>query len=158
MKTEVSLQALVDALEMQNSETSAFLDRETGEVHVISHDALRTAEEEDEVSADLHGWEQEELELARRIVDDEDKRYVELPSSWDVDEWSIMQAFSNTLAEVARADCLDAIHGRGAFRAFKRELERHRLRNAWFAFRLTALQNIVIGWCDENAIAFHSSY
>jgi hypothetical protein len=64
-----------------------------------------------------------------------------------------MEAFSNSLTGAARADCVDAIHGRGAFRAFRRELERHGLRDGWFAFRLGALRKIGTDWCAVNGIA-----
>jgi hypothetical protein len=155
MAVRAKVQDLVDAFDMQNEQSSSYLDRDTGEVYVITHDVLRIAEggkDADKVRSD---WEAEEVEMARRVLDSD--RFVELPTSWDVHEWRIMEAFSYSLDdEDARADCLAAIHRRGAFRHFKDQLSRRGLLDSWYAFRGTALRKIAIEWCEEHEIAFQS--
>jgi hypothetical protein len=151
----VKIKDLVDALEMQNEESAAFLDRETGEVHVVSDETMRIAEHDSAGHDALAEWEQVEVELARRILDND--RYIGLPTSWDVHEWGIMEAFCDTLDDgEARDECVDAIHGRGAFRTFKRVLSRFELSDVWHAFRGDALQKIATDWCEENDIAFEA--
>ena len=48
------LQELIDALEMQNDESSSFFCLDTGEVHVLPHELLQAAESESDI-ADLRG-------------------------------------------------------------------------------------------------------
>ena len=103
----------------------------------------------------LHDCEEEEVELAQRVLDSD--RYVALPTSWDVHEWRIMEAFCYSLDdEDIRGECLGAIRGRGAFRYFKDLLLRHGLRDSWYAFRGEALRKIAIEWCEEHEIAFRA--
>jgi hypothetical protein len=155
MAASPKVQDLIDAFEMQNDECAAFLDRGTGEIHVISHDTLRMAEDETDVASRRHGWEKEELELARRVL--ESDRYVELPTSRDVHEWGIMEEFCYALDDGGlRADFLAAIQGRGAFRYFRDLLFRHGLRDSWYAFRAEALRKIALEWCEENEIALQT--
>ena len=90
-----------------------------------------------------------------RVVLDGD-RFVELPTTWDVHESRIMEEFCYSLAGDVRADCLDAIHRRGAFRHFKDLLLRHGMRESWYAFRGEALRKIAIEWCEDNEIAFQA--
>jgi hypothetical protein len=52
----------------------------------------------------------------------------------DVHEWDIMRRFSQSEDEPVR-NFLDAIHGRGAFRVFRRTPEEIELRDEWFAYR-----------------------
>jgi hypothetical protein len=155
MAVRAKVQDLVDAFDMQNEQCASYLDRDTGEVHVITHEVLRIAEggtDADEVRSD---WEQAEVELARRVLDND--RFVELPTSWDVHEWRIMEAFCYSLDnEGFRDDCLAAIHRRGAFRHFKDQLARRGLQDSWYAFRGAALRKIAIEWCEEHEIAFQA--
>ena len=149
------MQDLIDALEMQGDRAASYLNCDTGEVHVISHDALAIAADGTDADAVLGDCEEEEVELAQRVLDSD--RYLELPTSWDVHEWHIMEAFCYSLAaEDIRADCLSAIGGRGAFRYFKDQLARHGLRDSWYAFRAEALRKIAIEWCQEHEIVFEA--
>jgi len=141
MAVPARIEDLVDALEMQNDETASYLNRATGEVHVLSREALRIGEDETDVSAVRHECEKEEIELAQVILDSD--RYLALPSSYDVHEWRIMDAFCHSLGdEGTRSEFLGAIHGRGAFRHFKDLLLRHGFWDSWFAFRGEALRKI----------------
>jgi hypothetical protein len=153
--TPAKVQDLIDALDMQGDQAASYLNRDTGEVHLISHDALAIAADGTGADEALGDCEEEELQLAQRVLDSD--RYVELPTSWDVHEWHIMEAFCYSLDDVdIRADCLSAIRGRGAFRYFKDQLARHGLRNSWYAFRGEALRKIAIEWCQEHQIAFQA--
>jgi hypothetical protein len=49
---------------------------------------------------------------------------------------------------------MDALHRSGAFRNFKDAVGRHRMEQAWFAFRTEALEKIAIDWCEEQGIAW----
>lgn len=66
-----------------------------------------------------------------------------------------MQDFSRSVeSDRIREDLLRAIHGAGAFRTFKDTVRQLGVESAWFAFRVDALREITLGWCEENQIAW----
>jgi hypothetical protein len=116
---------------------------------------LAVAESESDTANLRDDYLEEEVELARRDI--ESDRYLELPSSYEVHEWRIMESYSYSLGDaVLSAACVDAIHWRGAFRNFKNVLSRHGLLSSWYTFRGEALRRITIEWCEENEIAFQA--
>ncbi len=154
MSAIVRLNDIVDALEMQFEGSSSYLDRDTGQVETVSADLLHRAEEAGETGEpDLPAWQREEWETAKRIVASE--RFLELPTKFDVHEWTIMQDFSRSVAaDTIREELLKAIQGAGAFRNFKDTLRRHGVESHWFAFRADALRQIALDWCEENKLAW----
>ncbi len=85
----------------------------------------------------------------------ESDRYLRLPDSFEIHEWSIMERFCHTVSEAAsREELLDAIHGRGAFRLFRRTLERLGLREQWYSYRESAFECIARDWLEENHIPY----
>ena len=154
MPATVRLSDIVDALEMQFDESSAFLDRDTGQVETVSHLLLREAEGcGDDEEPDLPAWQKEEWDIAKLIVSTD--RFQKLPSKFEVHEWVIMQNFSRSAeSDWIREDLLHAIHGTGAFRNFKDTLRRHRIEFARFAFRAEALKQIALNWCKANHIVW----
>ena len=91
MTTSAVLDDLIDALEMQSDSLFSFLDRETGEVFLISEESLSLTEAEPERIGMLPDWQKQEAELAVRIQTTD--RYLELPNRFDVNEWNIMNEF-----------------------------------------------------------------
>ena len=154
MPATVRLSDIVDALEIQFDESSSFLDLDSGQVETVSVDLLREAEESDDDEApDLPDWQQQEWEIAKRIVSTD--RFRRLPTKFDVHEWAIMKEFSlEGKSDVVREDLLRAIPGAGAFRMFKDTIRRHRIEAAWFAFRAEALRQIALDWCEEHDIVW----
>ena len=154
MSAVVRLSDIVDALEMQFDESSSFLDLDTGQLETVSHDLLREAEEcGDEEKPRLPEWQKQEWETAKRIVSTD--RFQKLPTKFEVHEWAIMQGFSRSVeSDRIREDLLDAIHGAGAFRNFKGAIRRHRIEQAWYAFRTEALRQTAVNWCEENGIVW----
>jgi hypothetical protein len=152
MPATVRLNDIIEALEMQFDEFLSFLDLDTGKVETVSQEALSEAEEPtgDE---DLDLPDDEESELAKRIVSS--RRFLDLPSKFDVHEWAIMEDFSHSVkSDRIREDLLHAIHGAGAFRNFKYIVRRDGIEPAWFAFRSDALRQVAIDWCEENQITW----
>ena len=154
MAAKVDLKEIVEALEMQFDESPAYVDRDTGEVHVVPIELIRDAEEEEddeEERDDLPDWQKPLWEIARLIV--KDPRFLRLPSKFDVHEWEIMNDFSLSVRSASiREELLDAIHGSGAFRQFKNTIRRRRIEAAWYEFRAQALREIAIEWCEDNDI------
>ena len=150
----VRLAGIIDAIEMEFEEAASFLNFDTGEVETVSHELLRRAEEYDASDPpDLLTWQEAEWEVAKRIAASE--RFIELPTKFDVHEWSIMRDFCSTVgSESLRDEFVRAIHGRGAFRRFKEIVRRHGIESEWFAFRADALARSARDWCDEHGIVY----
>jgi hypothetical protein len=138
MPAKVRLNDIVEALEIQFDESSSFLDRETGEVEVISKDLLREAEDSGgDEELDLPEWQEREWEIAKLIVTTD--RFLRLPSKFHVHDWAIMEDFADSVeSHKIRADLLHAIHGAGAFRNFKYIIRRDGIEKSWYAFRTEA--------------------
>jgi hypothetical protein len=151
MTTSAVLDDLIDALEAQSDRIFAFIDRETGEVFLISEESLSLSEAEPERIAMLPDWQKQEAELAIRIETTE--RYLELPNRFDVNEWNIMSEFSQQVKrDPIRNTLLLAIHGNHPFRRFKDEIANHDLWEEWNRFRRRALGEILRDWSEENSV------
>ncbi|MCA9600275.1 MAG: hypothetical protein KC776_43525 [Myxococcales bacterium] len=64
-----------------------------------------------------------------------------------------MRRFCDSVSEDRQREALlAAVHGGGAFRRFRSEVERLRLTEAWFAFRLESLERVVLEWAEDNGL------
>ncbi|HXB67318.1 MAG TPA: UPF0158 family protein [Candidatus Acidoferrales bacterium] len=150
MAAKANLKAIIDALEMQTDDSRAYFDLDTGEVYQVSL-AMIGAAEEGEEEPDIPEWQEDEWELAQRIVASD--RILRLPTKHDIHEWEIMKEFAESVKKGSVSDDLqDAIHGPGAFRSFKSALRRHRIEQDWYHFRDEALRDIAAEWCEDNGI------
>ena len=155
MAHEAKLEAIMEALKLADDTTSSFLDRETGEVHMLNEEELSLAEVSETELDQLPEWEQEVVMLARRIREGEGTRYLRLPSKFDVHEWAIMDRFSQSIENArVRDDLRSGIHGAGAFRMFKRLLDEYDLWDSWRKFKEDELRRMAIEWCEEHGIAY----
>src|ERR1700680_652919 len=128
---QASLKEIVDALEMQFEEHSTYLDRQTGEVEMVSQDVLRLVEADGSADS-LPQWQQREFDIATALFENPD-RFLRLPTQWDIHEWGIMREFAESVEpEPLRRDLLQALQGKGAFRYFKDTLRRHRREQNWY--------------------------
>jgi Uncharacterised protein family (UPF0158) len=155
MATKVSLSQVVEALEVTSDEMSWFVHKQTGQVVMVSHEVMRLAE--DDAEADLPDWQEEELRVARDVLESTD--WLGLPSKFDVHEWEIMNRFAQSVAVPAqREEVLDAIHGSGAFRQFKSTIRRLRLEDAWFSFRDSAFEEMAKSWLDDHSFEIDDDF
>ena len=157
MGVVVELAKVIEAIEFPE-DWECFLDRNTGHVVAITEDDAPYIEgfgdgDTDEVDlASLPQWQRDSILDVRRAMEAAD--LIPLPSKSDFHEWDVMRRFATLQPEPARGDLLDAIHGRGAFRAFRQVLEVLDLRDQWFEFRDGALKQFAIDWLNENALAY----
>jgi hypothetical protein len=151
MPTSAVLDDLIDALEEQSDSLLPFLDRETGEVVMVSDEALSLAETEPEAIDLLPDWQQEEAKVA--VLIETTDRYLALPDRVDVNEWDIMNEFSRQVKqEDIRSKLLRAVQGNHAFRRFKDVIADHNMWDEWNPFRREAFAEILREWCEENDI------
>lgn len=158
----VSLDDVVSQMEMQTDESTAYLNRRTGELITISEEEVRLVEDETRlVEGERRGeewehvpdWQAEMLPKVREVLDSDD--FLPLPSRFDIHEWRIMERFSSQVEDyAAREALLDAIHGRGAFRRFKAAVHRCGMADAWYRYRDGALEAIAVDWLEANGIRY----
>ncbi len=153
MQVSVKLSDIIEGLESQSDESSSFLDKRTGEVVLMTDYAMRAAEE-NEPFEDVPDWEKELVSIAREILANTGD-YIQLPTRYDIDEYSIMENFCMSLEKKEIGDILyDLISGSGAFRRFKDATYKYGVEDEWYKYRDNAIKDIAIEWCRQNKIEF----
>ena len=155
MPAIVSLHEIVDQLTCLDDESTAYLNKETGEVVMVSREDMSWAEEGGELEdiQDEPEWQREIFRIAIDVLDSDD--YVALPGKFELDEYDIMRDFCASVAgDRLRDRLLDAIRGAGAFRRFRDAIHRFDIAEDWYRFRDAALKEIAIAWLKENHVAY----
>jgi len=148
----VSLKEIVDHLNMVGDESTAYLNRKTGELVTLGGEELSAAEEREDME-DYPEWQREGIALAREIQDSED--YLELPTKFDIHEYRIVEEFCRSAEpEELREQLLRKIRGGGAFGRFKREIYKLKIEQDWYRFRDAELERIAMQWLEANEVAY----
>lgn len=136
---KVKLQKIIDALYDVNDDNALYLDTEAGET-VLVYDG------------GVYGGGDDVEDMTPDEVD-ESERFIFLPSSFDINNWQMMQDFIWTLEDTRLQDRLnDAIHRSGAFRNFRDVLDEKGLTDEWYKFRDASYRDIATEWCENNGI------
>jgi len=163
MAIQVKLSDILAGMEFLSDEHSSYLNVRTGEVVTVSDDDFRAAEEEDidgeseeDRAAFPRGdWEDEEIDLARQILQDDQQVFLALPTKFDIDAYRIMAAFCLSLDDQELSERLQrAIQGKGAFRRFKEAIHDAAVAEDWYRYRDKALKGIAVEWCAGHGIAY----
>ena len=152
MPLPVRLEDVVEVLEMVlgTDAGEAYVHRKTGEVIGFVHEEFGDTIE---VADDAPDWEKEIAADRHRVEADDD--FVQLPSKFDIHEYSIMQRFClDQDDDRTRERLLDAISGRGAFRYFKDTVRRLGIEQDWYRYRDDAIYGIAIDFLKDNEISF----
>ena len=131
----VKLKDILDALEMTDDSSEAFLNRRTGEIEWLAE--YMDSDEREEVSERL----------------DEDG-FIRLPTQFDIHEYEIMCDFVETLTGSQKERLADALIGRGAFQRFKRGIHRFGIEQGWYDYRDGAYRRIAEEWCQDNGLEY----
>ena len=149
---KILLSYIVEALEMQDQLSSHYYHIPTGEIVFIG-DNYFMHEEADDDPDDYADWELESIEKAKDVTGNDD--YVELPTSFDINEYSMMERFCFTIQDDIGNILYDSIQGSGAFGRFKNIIQRYGIENRWYKYRENLYYEIAKEWCEENEIPFH---
>ncbi len=80
---------------------------------------------------------------------------IELPTKYDIDEYSMMEEFIETIDDERLYNQLYiAINGKGAFRRFKDTCINFDIIDDWYKFRDEKYKEIAIEWCQDNNIEY----
>ena len=149
---KVKLQDVVDMMDMLHEESSAHLNKRTGELIMLTNEEFEAAEEEEDL-ADYPEWQHESILKAREIIDSQD--WIELPAKDDIDDYAIMEEFCRSIANPGLSErLLNTIRGSGAFSRFRGALVALDLQREWYDFRAAELEKIAVEWLEENEIEY----
>ena len=152
MAPTVSLHDVVNEMDVMSEEYTAYINRKTGELVTLSEEDILLAEG-DEDADELAEGEQDLLPRIREVIESDD--YVELPSKFEIHDWSLMERFCHTVKNTAVQDTLlNVIHGSGAFRYFKDTIHRLDIADDWYRYRQQALEQIAADFLESQNIPF----
>ena len=148
----VSLKEISNCLSELTDSTSAFLDKRSGEVVVISEEEAQAVEDRENLD-EYPEWERETILRAIEIEDTD--HYLALPTRFDINDYEIMREFCEGVrSRPLREELLQGISGTGAFRRFREICHQRDLTAAWFRFRDHAMAALARSWLEENGIAY----
>src|SRR6266853_6611798 len=140
MTIQVKLQDILEGMDFQSDEQSAFLNRTTGEVVSITDEELRAAEH-DAPLEDFPEWQHDQIRIAGEILATD--HYLPLPDRFEINEYRMMERFCLSVDDDdLRDDLCDAIRGRGAFRRFKDRVQAYGIAEDWYRYRDATLREI----------------
>ena len=149
----VSLQAVVDEMDVFGDEMTAYINKKTGELFTVSDEVAGFIEEGDEDDYFIPDWQKEMLPKVREVLESGD--FVPLPDKFEIHEYSIMERFCLSIEDDdLRGELLSGIRGRGAFRYFKDTLHRRGFQDDWYRYRNDALKRIAADFLEVEGIAF----
>lgn len=151
-----------------------FLDRETGEVVVLSEDIIRKTQEtlsrsyddveefedvEPDEIPEIPEWMEDEVELALDVLVNEQDRYIRIPERSTVDTYTAMKEFAEALdTEPLKDQLLKALDGQGSFRKFKDLLGPFpKERKLWYSMNAKAARKEIEEWLRTIGI-YQDSY
>ncbi|MBF0098240.1 MAG: hypothetical protein HQM04_18385 [Magnetococcales bacterium] len=153
MTAKADIKRIAEGIDSQfGDEVTAFFDRETGDVLLITGEDRNAVEQGDPLDS-YPEWQHEMIETAKMITNDTDGRYLALPSQRDFNEYEVMEQFCASLDNEEQAEeLLYALRGRGAFRRFKDKVQQLDIREEWFRFRDRELLVFATEWIIDNGL------
>ena len=159
MTVRVNLQDVVEQLDMLTDESTAYLNKRTGELYWLTEEELLGSagdleddDDEDDL-VDLPDWQREATLKAKEVTESDD--WLELPGKFEIHEYNLMEEFCRSIEDDELSKrLLQQIRGSGAFRRFRGAIAVVGLEEAWYQFRASALERIAVEWLEEHQIAY----
>ncbi len=138
---QLDLDEVCEDYEYSSFERSHYIDLETGDVLLVVH----------------HSGVGEQNEKNKKRIEEEDEgRYVKVPSADSREGYRDMQDFIMTVDDEGLKEKLrPAIDGKGAFHRFKAVLNEYpEVRERWSEFKKQRRKERVISWLERKGIDF----
>lgn len=149
----VHLQDVTLAMDVPHGTWTTYLHRYTCELETISQGDLELPDWGDD-DPEFRQYQRQEVARLRAIVKSKD--FLELPSQFEIGEFSIMKRYCSTLEDEPLREALrEALRARNAFRRFKEVAREGGVLVAWLTFRERAVEQFAADWLDANGIAYH---
>ena len=149
----VSLQSVVNEMDVPSDEMTAYINKKTGELFTVSEEETRIIEAGNDDDEFVPEWQKEVLPKVREVLQSDD--FVALPDKFEIHEYSIMERFCLSLPDEAlQNELLHAIRGSGAFHRFKDAIHHKGIQDDWYRFRDQALKRIAIDFLESEGIAW----
>jgi len=153
MNAAVHLSDVVERLRTHEHWTTFYFDRKTGEIIPITDTEFHLAEKPFLVECQPDG--KPDVKQIARAVLDGNERYVQMPSSFDIDDYSIMERFCFSVEDerISRAlsESLGGFPGR---KLFELAINQHGVIEEWHGYLRLELRSIARQWCERNDIDF----
>ena len=147
----VSLQSVVNEMDVPSDEMTAYINKKTGELFTVSEEETRIIEAGNDDDEFVPEWQMEILPKVREVLQSDD--FVALPDKFEIHEYSIMERFCLFLPDEAlQNELLHAIRGSGAFHRFKDAIHHKGIQDDWYRFRDQALKRIAIDFLESEGI------
>jgi hypothetical protein len=144
---------IVEAIDLQTDETTAFLNKRTGEIVTILAEEIDAVANQEPLE-DAPEWERGDMRIAQEILGNEGD-FLRLPTKDKIDEYQIMERFCLSVRDRKILEGLYvSIKGKGAFRRFKDQILRLGIADQWYKYREEAIKQIAIDWCKSHRIDF----
>jgi hypothetical protein len=147
---------LAARLKNQRESVYTFYDCDTGRIVSVAEEYLNRARDG---APDEEPWgepvesEREIMDLARAIIADPLVRFADLPGVLQINEWEMMRAFAEELADRSLGDRLAAVlEDDGAVEHFASLVGEAGLDGQWSAFRDRCYRQIACEWCQWQNI------
>ena len=146
MKTlEINLDDFLTA--MESSGLLGYLDIQSGEVINLFEDEMEVFSEEDEEY-------EEYLLLSKKIEENEENRYLEIPHISSHEAFEHMEEFVDTVINAKlREQLVQALSGKKVFRVFKDVINDYpQERQQWFDFKNDKMKQYAKSWLEDIGI------
>lgn len=163
MVDSAKIDELVNQLESQYDETKCYFNKTTHEIYMfipgeVDYSFDRYEQDEDDLRIDGLDARDEFVKKDRMtrksIVESDD--WIELPTKFEVHEWSIMDLFAISQENSELSDRLTTtLRQRKAFRSFKDLIIAEGIEKQWYAFRERAFRRTIIEWLEYNEIPYN---
>ena len=149
----VSLQTVVDEMDVFGDEMTAYINKKTGELFTVGDKEAGFIEDGEEEDDFIPDWQEEILPKVREVLESDD--FVPLPDKFEIHEYSIMERFCLAIDDDdLREELLYGIRGRGAFRRFKEIIHWREIQDDWYSYRDNALKKIAADFLEAEEIAY----
>ena len=153
--TKVQIDDVIEHLEFASELNKSFLNKNTGEIHLIPEELERYAEPDFEDEDFIPEWEKEIIPVIKDIKQNPAK-YIEIPNQFYINEYAIMERFCLSLKEETLRDKMySAIKGSGAFQRFKDNIHNYGIVDDWYKYKEESFREIAIEWCKENDLEYY---
>jgi len=152
---KVKLDDLVKHFNLAGESHKFYLNRSTGEIHLIPVEAETYADNDESDEDDLPGHEKEFVSVYKDISTNPEK-YTELPDRFDINMHSIMERFALSLREEKiRKEIYYILIAKGAVGGFREAIEKFGISDKWYSYKIQALRELAVVWCMENDLEYY---